>query len=124
VTKIPEIVKSGLPEGTAPGGSAAEVVDAALDKFDMSAIVQPIVDGLSEMNDKDSEFVIRECLKTVQRHVPSTSGAASWSNVWNRQADQLQYQDIDLMIVLQLVFKVLMNFAAPFSSVLASKTRP
>lgn len=125
ITRIPQMLKEGVQPPASPSGSSSEALEKALDNFDMTAIVQPIVDGLSEMNDKDSEFVIRACMKTVRRQVTTEGGrgGVGWVPVWNNQAESLQFQDIDLLAMLQLVFKVLMNFAAPFSSVLASRAR-
>jgi hypothetical protein len=128
ITRIPDIIKrmdAQRPPATPESGSegSADALSVAMDQFDMATIVQPIVDGISEMSDKDSEFVISTCLLTVRRKITNEATGTrghGWAPVWNRQADAPQYQDMDLTIILQLVFKVLMKFAAPFSSVLAS----
>lgn len=63
----------------------------------------PIAQTLAKMSDEEVEQIIGDCLACVRRKIKEIG----WMPMWNAQAKSLQYDDIDLPTMLQLVYAVL-----------------
>lgn len=74
-----------------------------------SGIFNPLVDALSQMKDEDNEFVINHCLATVNRQ---TGGG--WT-VLKPMGSGLMFEDIDLLEMMQIVFRVIIGTVGNFS---------
>lgn len=76
-------------------------------------VIEPLTKAISAMTDADSEYVIMNCLSVVKRQVAGDTG---WAPVV--VSNQLMYQDMDLPVMLQLVWRVLEDNLASFFSAL------
>lgn len=86
---------------------AAQNLDAFLELI--AATAQPFMDGLAEMGDEDSEYVINTCAATVQREQPT-----GWADI-NPGGRGLMFDDIDLPELIQIVVRVILGNVANFS---------
>lgn len=72
-------------------------------------ILQPFADGIANMPDESSEFVIDTCLSVVQRQ-----NGPTWAGVWSRQHKAVMFEDIDLSVMLNLSIRVIRDSLEPF----------
>jgi hypothetical protein len=75
----------------------------------LTEILSPMADALASMSDADADYVIGSCLGVCQR-----KEGARWAPIWNKTANALQYEDIDLPSMMQLVMGVLQEQLGPF----------
>jgi len=87
----------------APKDGAAPSVDL------MKKIATPLMNGISAMPDEECDFIIGTCMAVVERQQSSM-----WSPVWNASAGMAMFNDIDLGIMLQLVWAVLQENLGSF----------
>jgi len=83
-------------------------------KADPLAAIGPVAEAIGKMTDADSEYVIYTCLGAVQRKQPGVN--LGWGPVTS--SGGLMYDDIDLPVMLQLVFHVLQVNLAGFLNAL------
>lgn len=83
---------------------ASDLLDAKLGET-----VQPLARAVAALSDQDAEYIIRTCLDVCQRRQGD-----GWARV--QVHDNLMFQDIDMFIMLQLVWKVLESNLAGFFS--------
>lgn len=76
----------------------------------LSELLGPFADGIANMSDEASEYVIATCLGACQRN----TGANNWAAVWNKQAGQCMFDDMDLGAIMQVVLKVVQDSLGPF----------
>lgn len=69
--------------------------------------VDAAVGAISKMSDADSEYVLKSCLNVTQRQV-----GQAWSPV--QVQGRMQYQDIDMSVMLQIAWRVLQENLSPF----------
>jgi hypothetical protein len=98
------------------------VIDAAdtgkkeVGPADFLAAATPLVQTLSDMPDDKLDYVINACMGLVSREE-----GVGWPRIWNKQTQRPQYDDITLLLMLQIVAAVIMGtFADFFSSPLSS----
>jgi hypothetical protein len=82
---------------------------AAESQVDMTELMLPVIEGLSEMKTEDVDYVTSKCLSVVQRNQ-----GAVWANVWNEPAKRMAFEDIDGMALFQITFQVLQENLANF----------
>jgi hypothetical protein len=70
---------------------------------------EPAMEAVAAMPEGDVDFVFHTCLSVVSRE----QGTA-WSPVWNQQAKVLQFGDIDLTQMTQIVFRVVKDSLGNF----------
>jgi hypothetical protein len=63
---------------------------------------EPIANALSGLSDETFQYILESCVKVVKR-----SDGDRWVNLWNEQAKALQYQDLDLMTLIQIMSQVI-----------------
>lgn len=85
------------------GGSALRGEKAGFAEF-----IGPIAEALSKMSDEDTDYVIDECLRTVQR-----LQGERWQSVTSRGGD-LMFDDIDLPVMLRLTVAVIQQSLGGF----------
>jgi hypothetical protein len=74
---------------------------------DVEEFAVKIGKGISSLPDEDCAYVFDKCLGDVQ-----TQRDGVWVTIWNRSAKAMQFQDITMPTMVQLVYFVLMdNFA-------------
>lgn len=83
------------------------------------ASLAPVADALAHMSDEDCDYVVQTCLAVVKRR--QGEGAASvWSIIWNKSANRLMFDDIDMAIMLQITTVVIKENLTGFFSELPS----
>lgn len=75
----------------------------------LSEVLVPFAEGIANMSDEASEYVMANCLSVVQR-----KNQAGWAAVWNTQGKVCMFDDMDLGIIMQLVMKVIQDSLGPF----------
>ena len=75
----------------------------------LAELMQPFADGLAELSDEASEFVIATCLSVVKRRNGDT-----WASVWSSSGKCLMFDDLDLSSMLPIVIKVIQDSLGPF----------
>ncbi|NTA27396.1 phage tail assembly chaperone [Allorhizobium ampelinum] len=75
------------------------------------AAMQPILEVIAKMSDEDVKYVIGECMGVVHRE-----DKAGWQKVWPKGADQPIYDDIDMMVMISITSRVVMDNLLPFIS--------
>ena len=72
-------------------------------------------EALSEISDKDADYVIDHCLAVVKRKMAEGRG---WAPIWSTGADKLMFEDISMMEMLQITGEVLAFNLGNFSDAL------
>lgn len=103
------------------GLGAVRKQDGEAKAFDMMDLLEPAVDALAEMSEADCDFVFDHCLAVVQVY-----DSNRWVNIWNDQAKRLAFEDIDLMVMIQISMHVLKDNLGNFinAPALTSSTSP
>lgn len=108
------------------GNLPPDVIGKAMrrEKIDLSAIdpvamLEPIMKNMGAMSDEDSEYVINACLENCERALGKDTG---WGPVKVLNAG-MQYQDIDMVGMLQITWGVIQeNLGAFFPAALLNTT--
>jgi hypothetical protein len=58
----------------------------------------PIAEAMAEMQDSDVNYILEKCLSVVDRRLPD----GSWMRVWNKDAKQMQFEDLQLAGMMHL----------------------
>ena len=82
----------------------------AKDMLGVSQLLGPFADGLANMSDETSEYVLSTCLSVVRRQ--ATGG--NWAPVWNKQAKSCMFDDMDLGDLIQVTIEVIKDSLGPF----------
>ena len=72
-------------------------------------IMVHIAESISKMPDEDALYIIDKCLSGMQCNRDGV-----WTQIWNKQAKQPQYNDMDMSTMLQLTFAVLSDTLGSF----------
>ena len=75
--------------------------------------VEPLAEALAGLPDAAVDYVVDTCLSVVQRQ----QGPA-WQFVWNKQAQAMQFADIEMPAMLQIVAQVIMENLRGFTAAL------
>jgi hypothetical protein len=71
--------------------------------------------ALAELPDEQVDQIISKCLEVCSRAVTNSTGAVTaFTPIWNKQAKQLQYQDITTLDMLTLTKAVLQEHLSDF----------
>lgn len=82
-------------------------IAAQMNPLDM---IQPVLESLAAMADKDVDYVLDTCMEHCQRSLGAGKG---WASVKMPNAP-CQYQDIDMMQMLQIVWHVIQGNVGNF----------
>jgi hypothetical protein len=82
----------------------------AKDMSGLAALLGPFADGLANMSDESSEYVISTCLSVVHRQ----ASGGNWAPVWNKGAKACMFDDMDLGDLIQIAIKVIADSLGPF----------
>jgi hypothetical protein len=105
---------SGLGEtfARAPAPAAeGEAVPAEESNPELWSALGPVADALAKMTDADTEYVLKLCLGVCQRQ----QDGGLWSRVVG-PSGQTMFDDIDLGVMMQLVFAVVQENLSGFFS--------
>ncbi len=75
----------------------------------LSELLVPFAEGIANMSDEASEYLIANCLSVAQR-----KNGTGWAAVWNTNAKACMFDDMDLGIIMQIVMKVIQDSLGPF----------
>lgn len=78
----------------------------------------PAAEAIAAMPEAEVDFVCATCLAVVSRRQGS-----AWCQVWNERAKALQFEDIDLGAMMQMVFRVIQDSLGNFIQGLLAKLR-
>lgn len=78
-------------------------------------VLGPLSTAVAGMSDADTEYVLSTCLRACQRQTP---GGLGWTPVWSAQAQRPQFDDLNLVGMMTLVGRVLMQNLGDFTSAL------
>lgn len=76
--------------------------------------VVPLAEALSAMKDEDTNYIVTTCLGVVQRQQAQN---LPWASVTTPQGDLL-FDDIDMLVMVQIVWRVLEGSVMGFSNAL------
>jgi len=93
-----------------PAASLVSRTPDAIKNIDLlAAAFGPVVDVFSQLPDDDVDFVIGNCLSVVTRRQGNT-----WVATWNVASKSPMFDDIDMVILLQIAVKVIWDNLGPF----------
>lgn len=75
----------------------------------VAEVLEPFANGIADMDDETAEYIIHVCLSVVQRQ-----NGPMWTNVWNASNNVCMFDDMDLSVILKIVFRVIQDNLAPF----------
>lgn len=75
----------------------------------------PIAQAIRDLPEADCNYILHACLSVVKRKV----GEIGWQNVWNDSAKTLQYQDIQMVEMIQITVFVLQDNIGNFTGALS-----
>ena len=76
----------------------------------LAELLIPFADGLANMSDETSEYVISTCLSVVKRQ----ASGGNWAPVWSQSAKSCMFDDMDLGDLIQISVKVIQDSLGPF----------
>ena len=100
------VVRRLLPIFSELGASITQINGSGYSEMNF---LQALAGAVSKLSDEECEFVIAKCLTHCQRQ----QGPA-WANVWNVAAKRLQFDDMDMQIMLNLTTIILQENLAGF----------
>lgn len=83
------------------------------DAADLAKSAEPLAQALSQMSDDNANFIIKTCLSVVRRKQDD-----GWRPVQNQEG-ALMFDDIDLVTMMQLAFRVIRESLGGFMQGLA-----
>ena len=98
-----------------PGEDAANSPEVRQRDDALAGLLSRLTGAVASLSDADTEYVLAVCLGVVERQEANGLG---WSRVWNQAARRPQYDDINLVTMMQLVGRVLMANVGDFTSAL------
>ena len=66
------------------------------------SLMEPVIQGLAEMDEKDVDYVTQHCVAVVQMQQ-----GQQWAAIWHDGAKRLMFDDIDAMALLQISWQVI-----------------
>ena len=81
----------------------------------LAAAIGPLTEAFAAMSDENTEYVLSACLSICQREIP---GGLGWTPIWSVQGKTLMFDDINLMVLVQIVGRVVMANVGDFTSAL------
>lgn len=100
--------RTGAVDGAADGTASDQAEPAP--GFDLTEILAPLADAVGILKDDDLHFIVRVCASKTSRR-----SGDSWQLVWNRGANDFQFEDINAMDALVIVSQVIMDNITDFS---------
>ena len=75
----------------------------------MAELITPFAEGIANMDNESSEFILSTCLGAVQR-----KQGDSWAPIWSNRGAVCMFDDIDLGSMIQMCFRVIKESLGPF----------
>lgn len=111
--KLAPVLPTILPIISAMGGGAMEKAMKG-DAGDLAKAAMPFAEAIADMSDENAEYVISSCMATIKRKQMD-----AWRPV--QQNGVTMFDDMDMSIILPLVFRVLKEALGGFIPVSAMK---
>ena len=114
--KLAPVLPTILPIISAMGGGAMEKAMNG-DAKDLAEAAMPFAEAIAGMSDENAAYVVGSCLATVKRmHMDA------WRPV--QQNGQYMFDDMDMSVILPLVFRILREALGGFIAGLATNATP
>lgn len=97
----------------------APIVGAMTANLGTSSLIQTLYDAVSQMRDEDTDYIMRVTLSVCTR-----KQGDHWMPVWNRQADEPQFADINAAQLLELMIVTIQDNMQGFTSGLQERGIP
>jgi len=95
-----------------PDPNDTEAIDRQMDA------IMPFLNALARMPEEDVNYVLSTCLAVTQRAQGGNgAGPVAWADVWNAAAGREMFEDIDFGVSAQIVWNVIQENLAGFSSI-------
>lgn len=93
-----------------------DVLQGGLERLKANPLeaVVPLADALSKMKDEDTNYIVTTCLGVVQRQ---QAEGLPWAGCTDAHGN-IMFDDIDMLIMVQIVWKVLEGSVMGFSNAL------
>ena len=100
----------------------APILDSVKNMLDMKLEdgLGIIAQAISNMSDADTEYVIGSCMAVVVRE---QQGGTGWAKIWSPDAKAPMFTDIDMAVMLRIVFAVIGEAIVPFFGALPSTSQ-
>jgi hypothetical protein len=110
-TPMSVLIGAGAEPGELPDAIRARAEASGFDPAEAQNLLPMLLPALSlrslgELSEADCDYIVNNCLSVCHRQ-SGANGAQNWLPVFNAQAGQLAFQDIDLDGMLQLTVQVL-----------------
>lgn len=103
---------SATPEdGEDQPSSMSDALFRALKKDGADSALKVAAQTLADMKDEDSEYILHNCLKVVDR---KANNGGAWLPVWNASANKPQFLDINMAHMLKIAMEVLKDSLGGF----------
>lgn len=110
ISQVAREITPAATNGEMPDEPEQEQAEQQLDELAQNRLFAVIAEALSKMSDVDCDYVISTCMSAVQRRQ-----GEHFMPVWNKNADQPQFGDIDLPTLMQLSWAVIQENLASFT---------
>lgn len=84
-----------------------------------ASVFGSLVKAISDLPEEDCNVVLHKCLAAVSRG-DTTPAGTTWAPIWNAQAKRLMFDDIDLIVMLQITGRVIQDSLSSFTNALPS----
>lgn len=83
--------------------------DLTKDLSGLAGMLQPFADGLANLSDEHSEFVLKTCLSAVRR-----KQADKWVPIWSNSGNVCLFDDMDIGVMIQVAINVIQDSLGGF----------
>lgn len=83
--------------------------DLSKDLSALAALLQPFADGIADLSDESSEYIMATCLSVVKRKQGET-----WVPIWNNSGKVCMFDDIDLGMMMRICLQVIQDSLGSF----------
>ena len=99
---LPTLIPIFLRMAKTPGGGLEKLPDLA-------DVLTPFAEGIAQMSNEDSEFVLSTCLGAVKR-----LHQKDYTPVWSDRGNVCLFDDMDLSVMIRLTIEVIKDSLQPF----------
>ncbi|MEN6629819.1 MAG: phage tail assembly chaperone [Sulfuricella sp.] len=82
---------------------------ALTDLASLAELIAPFTEGLADMSNEASEYVVSTCLSAIQR-----KQGDNWTPVWSKSGKCSMFDDVDMSSMIPMIIKVIQDSLGPF----------
>lgn len=75
----------------------------------LGTLLKPFADGLSNLSDESTEYILSTCLSVVRRQSNET-----WARVWDQNGKVCMFDDMDLGVMIRVCIEVMQDSLGGF----------